>query len=148
MQISMATSEVQDMISKTDPDALVHTQSLGNFAMKTRACSPGITQSEKASYSVIIYGASAAPGQDLLKANNTRRRSHINKGEPWQDGYPVQSRHTKQLKYVRTDTHKAGNITLTRHHLPTQAEDSQDFFHGGESQMYPYGGAQRDTKHQ
>ena len=145
----MATSEVQDMISKTNPDAVVHTQPLGNFAMKTRACGPGITQSEKASYSVIIYGTSAAPRQDLLKANNTRRRrSHINKGEPWQGGYPVQSRHTKRLKYVCTDTHEAGNIALTRHHLPTQAEDSQDFFRGGERQMYPYRGAQCDTRRQ
>ena len=145
----MATSEVQDVISRTDPDALVHTQPLGNFAMKMWARSPGIAQSEKASHGVIIYGASAAPRQDLLKVNNARRRrSHINKGEPQQGGYAVQSRCTKQLKYARTDTHEAGDIALTRRCLPTQAEDSQDFFCGGERQMYPYGGAQRDTRRQ
>ena len=140
-------AKLQDTIRKTDPDALVHAQPLGNFAMKTWARGPGIVQSEKASYSIIIYGASAAPRQDLLKANNMRRRrSHSDKGEPQQGRYPVQSRRTKQLKYARTDTHEAGDIALTRCRLPTQAEDSQDFFCGGESQMYPYGGAQCNTK--
>ena len=127
----MATSVVQDAISRTNPDALVHAQPLGNFAMKTRARGPGITQSEKASHGVIIYGASAAPRQDLLKANNARRRrSHISKREPRQGGYPVQLCGTKRLKYARTDTHEAGDIALTRRRLPTQAEDSQDFFVG------------------